>query len=106
MNGCAEHLEACQHDSRRLRGRRKAARIEHIEAARAAEAQAAVLHPKVCTRVKFLALQAVLAMVGLDCVRDRIKAHQPGISAQPQLACAIAHAHLSGTRARIAASLA
>ena len=81
-------VSAMRGGSRILRQRR---RIEDVEAARPAERDASVAQPKVRAERELLALQAVLAMVGLDGARLGVEAHEPRVAAQPEAAARIGH---------------
>ncbi len=82
-------LDARQRDTRRLAAPGQASGIENVEAARAAEAHPAVAQPEVRPGVELLALQTVLAMIGLHRACLRVVAHQSGIAAQPDPAAGI-----------------
>src|SRR5258706_5722692 len=61
----------------------EASGIKNVEATGTAEAQTSVGKPVVSPGIEFLALQPMLAMVGLDRSRLRVQAHETGIAAEP-----------------------
>src|SRR5687767_8222583 len=69
LHAHAEHFDIRERDARRLAALGQARRIENVETARPAETNATVAQAVICAERKLLALQSVLAVVGLDRAR-------------------------------------
>ena len=92
----AEHLDARERHVRRPAVLGEACGIEDVESAGTAEGEASVAQAKVGAEVELLALQAVLAMVGLDARALRVVPGEPRIPAHPHAAGGVRHHPVHG----------